>query len=153
MPFPVRALLVLGFLVSPRLFAAEAALELSGAWVRALPPGQPVTAAYVSIRNTGSRDLVITGASVEGAGRVEIHTTREVDGLARMVQLSTLSLAAGETLSLSPGGTHLMLFELEEMPRVGESRRLCVSAGPEISACTAAEVRKSAAGGGHEHNH
>ena len=34
--------------------AEESGLQLENAWVRALPPTQPTTAAYMSLRNGGS---------------------------------------------------------------------------------------------------
>ncbi len=130
-----------------------AQVSLHDAWVRALPPGQPVTAAYLGIRNEGAGPVVVSAVSVEGAGKVEIHQTRSEDGLARMEQLSTLTVSPGGQLELAPGGIHLMLFELSGMPAVGEQRRLClqIEGGEEV--CTLAEVRKSAAGSGHAHHH
>ena len=142
---------VLGF--SAALTLAEVpGVTLSDAWVRALPPTQPVTAAYVTITNEGVAPITLSGARVEGAGRVEIHTTRQVDGLLRMEQLSTLSVEPGQTQSLAPGGAHFMLFDLESMPRAGENRQLCLlfESGNEI--CTAAAVRKSADADQHEHH-
>lgn len=127
-------------------------VTLSEAWIRALPPTQPVTAAYVTITNQGVAPIALSGARIEGAGRVEIHTTRQVDGLLRMEQLSTLLVEPGQAQSLAPGGAHLMLFDLESMPRAGENRQLCLlfESGDEI--CTAAAVRKSADADQHEHH-
>ena len=134
--------------------SATAEIEISDAWIRALPPTQPTTAAYLSIANTGPDTVVVTGAGSEIAGRVEIHTTREVDGLSRMQQLEVLELAPGARLSLAPGGTHLMLLELERMPAPGEMVELCLELGPSDQICTEAEVRKSAGDkSGHHHHH
>lgn len=142
---------VLGFSAAVAI-AEEPGVTLSEAWIRALPPTQPVTAAYVTITNQGVAPIALSGARAEGAGRVEIHTTRQVDGLLRMEQLSTLTVEPGQTQSLAPGGAHLMLFDLESMPRVGESRQLCLlfESGNEV--CTAAAVRKSADADQHEHH-
>ncbi len=70
--------------------------SLSGAWIRALPPTQSMTAAYFDIRNSGDTPLTITGATVAGASSAEIHVTREEDGRTRMERLTTLSVAAGQ---------------------------------------------------------
>jgi hypothetical protein len=127
---------------------------ISDAWIRALPPTQPITAAYLTISNPGSLPVTVTGASTDIAGRVEIHTTREVDGLMRMEQLQQLDLPPASEVILSPGGTHLMLLDLKRMPAAGEAVSLCLqlsSAGP---VCTEAIARKSAdTGGGHQHHH
>ncbi len=71
-----------------------------------------------------------------------------------MQQLETLELAPGARLSLAPGGTHLMLLELERMPAPGETVELCLELGSSDRICTEAEVRKSAKdNSGHHHHH
>jgi len=135
------------------LFAGDEAVSLAGAWVRALPPTQTVTAAYVEIRNAGDAPVTINGASVEGAGRVEFHTTREVDGMLRMERLDALSVPAGDSLSLAPGGVHLMLFDLDGMPQPGTARRLCLQLQGGREVCTMAAVRMQPDGTGHAQHH
>ena len=132
--------------------SAAAELALGDPWIRALPPTQKVTAAYVAITNRGDEALVLQGARIEGAGKVEIHTTREVDGLLRMEQLSTLTIPPGETRELAPGGAHFMLFDLAVMPRPGESRQMCLVFADGLEQCATATVRKSADHGGHDHH-
>ena len=46
-------------------------IHIENAWVRAMPPGQSNTAAYLSIKNGGDRRVQITGASSEPQARVE----------------------------------------------------------------------------------
>jgi len=122
-----------------------ATLGLEDAWVRALPPSQKTTAAYLTLTNRGGTAIEIVGARSGIAAQVEIHTTREVDGYTRMERLDALSLGPGESLRLAPGGTHLMLLGLERMPLPGESVELCLQpvAGPAV--CTDAAVRRSEA--------
>ena len=141
------------FLLSGLSTLVAAETTVSEAWIRALPPTQPVTAAYATIINTGAQPIQLAGARVEGAGRVEIHTTREVDGLMRMERLSTLSIGPGQTAALQPGGSHLMLFDLEAMPKPGESRQLCLQFEGGEEFCTEAAVRKSADGDHSHHQH
>jgi copper(I)-binding protein len=140
-------------LVLSAAVAAESAVSLEGAWVRALPPTQPNTAAYLTIKNGGTESLEIVSARAAGADRVEFHTTREVDGYVRMEQLATLKLAAGQSLALAPGGTHLMLLGLNAMPVPGDRVSLCLTlaTGPEV--CTDASVRKDAGDSVHQHHH
>ena len=129
------------------------ALELEDSWVRALPPTQSNTAAYMTLHNRGDSTIEIAGASADIAQSVEIHTSREVDGYMRMEQLPGLSVAPGKSLQLAPGGTHLMLLELSHMPIPGETVRVCLelAAGGEV--CNDAAVRKSAASQHDHHQH
>ena len=130
----------------------QTALVFDDAWIRALPASQPNTAAYLTLSNQGRNAVAIIGANSEIASKVEIHTTREVDGYLRMEQLDGLALAAGETLSLAPGGIHLMLLGLAYAPRPGDEIRICLELASGDEACTEAAVRKLAPGQQH-HNH
>ncbi|MBP6683210.1 MAG: copper chaperone PCu(A)C [Halioglobus sp.] len=130
--------------------AEPAALTLEGAWVRALPPGQPNTAAYLTATNRGAAAVTIVGASAAIAKTTQIHTTREVDGLQRMEQVAQLQLAPGQSLAFAPGGTHLMLMGLAQMPAPGEQVQLCLELAGGAQVCTQAEVQK---GAGNEQSH
>ena len=88
--FPVVSLLTL--VAGAVLAGNPAAIAVSQPWVRALPPTQANTAAYLVIENQGGAAVTITGASSDIAERVEFHTTREVDGYQRMEQLQQLLL-------------------------------------------------------------
>lgn len=146
--------LVLGLVPLVAIGGESGGLTVADAWVRALPPTQTNTAAYLVLGNTGGETIEVTGASAAIAQSVEFHTTREIDGYMRMEQLPGLSLAPGETVSLTPGGTHLMLLDLSRMPAPGESVRVCLRTAVGDETCTEAPVRKS--GGvqpSHEHHH
>jgi copper(I)-binding protein len=149
------AALSAGFLPLAVLAEQDATLELENAWVRALPPFQPNTAAYLTLVNSGEVAVAIVGASSDLADAVELHTTREIDGLMRMEQLQGLAVAPGEQVELAPGGTHLMLLGLEYMPVPGDEVRLCLQLASGNEVCTEAEVRKSAdepAAQNHQHH-
>ncbi|RLA45004.1 MAG: copper chaperone PCu(A)C [Gammaproteobacteria bacterium] len=135
--------------------AAEqsAVVALTDVWVRALPPTQTNTAAYLTVINRGDTGVTITGASADDlADKVEIHTTREIDGYMRMEQLRDLSVAAGQSVQLAPGGTHLMLLGLARMPLSGETVQLCLELATGEEVCAVAEVRKTVAAQ-QTHNH
>lgn len=141
-----------GMLALPCASAAQAQAVLEDAWVRALPPTQANTAAYVTVRNTGSEPLLVTGGSAALASRVELHDTVEVDGMLRMRQQESVTVPAGESLAFAPGGLHLMLLELERMPAAGEMLQLCLDINGE-AVCTDAETRRAPASAGKEHQH
>jgi len=143
---------VIGLLALAALPTQAAELQLTEAWVRALPPVQKVTAGYLTISNTGTNAAEITGGSAELAQRVEIHTTREVDGMMRMEPLPSLTVGPGERVSLAPGGHHLMLLGLERMPQPGETVKLCLTVSGAEPVCTMADVRQGAPEEGHHHH-
>jgi copper(I)-binding protein len=89
--------------------AAESGLIVEAAWVRAMPPGLETTAAYMSLHNSTSRQLVVRKVSSPQFESASLHQTRLSDGVARMIPLRTLALPAGEIVALEPGGYHIML--------------------------------------------
>jgi copper(I)-binding protein len=148
----LSAMLLCGLVSQAALATDTGGLTVDDAWVRALPPGQPNTAAYLTVTNAGDEGVTIVGGTADIAGSVEIHTTRQVDGYQRMEQLSEVALAAGQSLIFSPGGMHLMLLELQKMPAPGDRVQLCLTLAAGEAVCTSAEVRKSA-GSQQSHEH
>ena len=148
----LSALLLCGLVSQAALATDSGSITVDDAWVRALPPGQPNTAAYLTVTNTGSEGVTILGGSADIAETVEIHTTREVDGYQRMEQLYEVPLAPAQSTAFSPGGMHLMLLGLAKMPAPGDRVQLCLTLAGGEAVCTTAEVRKSA-GGQQLHGH
>lgn len=124
----------------------KAGVELRNAWVRALPPGQTRTAAYLSLHNSGVQPVTVIGARADVAARTELHNSREVDGMMRMEPVPRLTLEPGESRDFSPGGLHLMLLDLQRMPAVGERVSLCLELAGQSPVCTSAPVLRDAAG-------
>ena len=90
---------------------ADAQVTIDDAWIRGARPGSSVAAGYCSITNTTA--VSVTIVEFVGPGRVEMHETRTADGVSRMRPLERLTVAPGQTVNLTPGGKHLMLFELD----------------------------------------
>ena len=109
---------ILTLVLNPVLLAnADGDLMVTNAWLRALPPGQPNTAIYLTLHNRGDVPVVVVGGRSDLAERVEFHESSQVDGMWRMRPVERLELAAGETLELRPGGLHIMLFGLVRSPQ------------------------------------
>ncbi|QIB66000.1 copper chaperone PCu(A)C [Kineobactrum salinum] len=147
------AAVVANLLLMAAAVAAEPSVTLHDAWVRALPPTQSNTAAYLTVHNSGTEPVVIDGARTALAGRVELHDSVTRDGMARMEQREAITVAAGEKLHFAPGGLHLMLLELEHMPAAGEELEICLRVAGEFL-CTLAVTRKSGPAAEHDaHQH
>ena len=86
---------------------ADAKVTVDDAWIRAARPGSTVAAGYCSITNTTA--VSVTIVEFVGPGRVEMHETETTDGVTRMRPLERLVVAPGQTVTLAPGGKHLML--------------------------------------------
>jgi putative membrane protein len=79
---------------------------------------EPVTgeraALYLRIENRGQVPDTLDAVEVEGVGTISIHRTESVDGMMRMRPVTGgLEVPPRGTLSMSPGGLHVMLEDLE----------------------------------------
>jgi copper(I)-binding protein len=107
--------------VSPG-FTAAAPIRIENAWLRpaASIGGTGTTAAYMDLMNTGPEADRLLGAVTDVAEKVEIHETTMVGGVMTMRPISSLALPSGATLTLKPGGLHLMLLGLKRDLTVGD---------------------------------
>lgn len=97
-------------------------LEISGGYAKAMLPGQPVGGGYLSIRNTGDADDRLTEASSPNAGSVEIHEMSMQGQIMKMRKLDAgLAIPAGQTVTLAPGGSHLMFVAPVAPFKVGDT--------------------------------
>jgi copper(I)-binding protein len=103
-----------------------------------------MTAAYVTIRNTGSQAATVTGVSAS-LGDASLHETLAENGRMRMQAVDTLSIPAAGEVSLQPGGLHVMLMGLDRTPEAGEVLNLCFSTADAL-VCTDAPVSRRAPG-------
>ena len=95
------------------LLASEE-LHAEDAHIRAMPPGQEVTAAFFKLVNHSDQTCVITGGSSPLAAAVEIHEHLHSDGMMKMRPVKSVTVDGGETLVFKPGGLHLMLFGVKQ---------------------------------------
>lgn len=89
----------------------DAKVTIDDAWIRGARPGSTVAAGYCSITNATA--VSVTIVEFVGPGRVEMHETETANGVSRMRPLENVTVAPGQTVTLAPGGKHLMLFELD----------------------------------------
>lgn len=112
------------FFLTGWLHAGVPSVEVQNAWLRAVPPGSPATAGYLTLINRGSTDLTLTGATSNIAGEVKpmITTTTKVNGqeVHGMEFVKFLMIPAGGRLELKPGGDHLMFLQLSRVPQAKE---------------------------------
>ena len=97
-------------------------LVLERPWVRATPPAAAVAGGYVTITNAGTTADRLVGGEAAFAARVEIHEMAMTDGVMRMRELADgLTVAPGATVTLEPGGYHVMFMGLTEPLVEGEA--------------------------------
>jgi periplasmic copper chaperone A len=117
----LRALLAACLLASLAAAAGAAppTLLVQDAWIRAIP-GAAVAAAYMTLHNTGSAPVTVTGVRSALAADAAIHVSKVEHGESTMRPAGPLTLAPGARLELAPGGVHVMLMQLAHPLAAGE---------------------------------
>jgi periplasmic copper chaperone A len=115
------ALLVLGAVArADEVKAGD--LVISQAWSRATPGGAKIGAGYFTIENKGSAADRLVAISSEAAGKVEVHEMAMNNGVMKMRPVDNgLTIEPGKTVTLAPGGYHLMLMDLKAPLKQGDS--------------------------------
>ena len=96
-------------------------LVLDHAWARATPGGAKVGGGFLTIENKGATPDKLIGGSSPAAGKVEVHETAMNNGVATMRPVKGgLSIPPAQSVTLAPGGYHLMLMQLKAPLKKGD---------------------------------
>ncbi len=142
--------------------------SVTGAWARTSPMATDVGAAYFVLESDTDDQLVGASVSSEVAATVEMHETvmaevamddesmgdesmgddsegeTDMGGAMTMQQVTEIPIPAGETVTLAPGGLHLMLIGLAEPLEVGASFDLTLDFAEADDVTVSVEVRDEA---------
>jgi copper(I)-binding protein len=80
-----------------------------------------VGAAFMTLKNSGAAADALVAAESPVAARTELHTHIRDGEVMRMRQVSLIDVPAGESVDLRPGGAHIMLIDLKEPLKQGET--------------------------------
>ncbi len=98
---------------------AHAEVTVKDPWVRATVSQQKATGAFMQLRSTQDARLVEARSPV--AGVVEVHEMTMEKDVMRMRAIPGLDLPAGKLVELKPGGYHVMLMDLKQQMKEGET--------------------------------
>ena len=133
--------------------AVLGALTIEAPFARATLPNQPVAGGFMTITNAGETEDRLIAVASPSAGRMEIHEMKMDGDVMRMREISGgLVIPAGETVTLEPGGYHLMFMDLAGPFVAGETAEVVLTfeAAGEV-ALTFPIVSRAAAKNGHAH--
>jgi copper(I)-binding protein len=103
-------------------------VSVDGQWARTSPKDASNGAVYMNLKSSDGDRLLSASVDPSIAATVEVHETVPVEdetddsGMAmmKMQPVDAIDLPAGETVSLAPGGYHVMLIGLVSPLEVGE---------------------------------
>jgi hypothetical protein len=94
-------------------------IEISQVWARPSTVGNG--AAYFQLTNQGTSGDALNAVESPVADKAELHTMTMDGNVMRMRKVPSLALPAGKSVSVAPGGLHVMLIGLKKPLVEGES--------------------------------
>ena len=139
-------------LFSKTTFAADT-LMIHNAWIPEMPPVSRVHAGFASFHNSTDKAIEITAISSPDYQRIEMHLSKHVDGMARMIPQKSLLVQANQMLTLKHGSYHLMMFKPSRKLKTGDTVKLTLHFSDGTQQNTSATVKKPSQAGAHQHQH
>lgn len=160
---PARRFARLGGLLAAALVAATLAagcssattaeIVITGQWARASSATASSGAAYMTITNNGAAADALVGTSSPAARTAEVHETVAMGspapgasaegGMMGMQPVARLVIPAGGTVELKPGSFHIMLIDLKQELKAGDSIEITLTFEEAGEVPVTVEVRES----------
>ncbi|MES2130007.1 MAG: copper chaperone PCu(A)C [Pseudomonadota bacterium] len=98
---------------------AHAQVSVASPWIRATVPAQKSTGAFLQI--TSAKDARLVGVSTPAAGIAELHQMESKGDMMRMHPVEAIELPAGKAVNMASGGYHVMLQDLKQQLKEGDT--------------------------------
>lgn len=128
-------------------------IDITNAWISEAPPTVTILAGYFDITNNSNREMTLKAASSPHFSRVEIHLSVTKDDMVSMEKQDALAIPAGETLKLTPGSYHLMLFDPNKAIRAGDTATISLSFAGGHTQTVEANIERRGHQSHHAHHH
>ena len=99
--------------------SSPGSIKIEHAWARA--SSGATGAAYVTIENIGSADDRLIAATAAVAAKAELHLGASENGVMKMHPVAAIDVQAKGRAVLKPGGLHIMLIDLKQPLKAGDS--------------------------------
>jgi hypothetical protein len=116
-------------------------VSVKDVWVRSSPLIERAGAAYMIVENAGSAEDRLLSASVDFANKVELHETKKVGDMMKMLPVEAIPIPAKGSVELKPGGLHVMLMGLTRELKAGEKATITLKFEKAGEINVAADVR------------
>ena len=113
------AALLVATLTGAVTLPTSAQVVVANPWVRGTVAGQKATGAFMELKSATDATLVSAASPV--AKIVEVHEMKMDAGVMKMQAVDRLALPAGKAVELKPGGYHVMLMDLTQTLKEGDT--------------------------------
>ncbi len=97
-------------------------IAVDGPWSRPSIGTSRPGVAYMTITNSGDEPMTLTGLESKVSGMPQIHrTSTDANGVSKMAPAGDITISAGASVALEPGGLHVMMMKLQRPLKTGES--------------------------------
>jgi periplasmic copper chaperone A len=93
-------------------------------WARATPGGVKIGGAFLEMKAGSGRSDRLVGARSPVAGAVELHNHIMEGNVAKMRRVDAIAVPGGKSVLLKPGGYHIMLMDLKQPLKQGDTIKL-----------------------------
>jgi len=140
----MRALLAAVLVAMPlAAFADATGIHVDHAWSRAAMAGR-VGVVYLTITDIGQPDT-LTAVAASVATTAELHENINDNGVMKMRSVASLPIVPGKTLTLAPGGYHIMLMNLKLPLKEGDHFPITLNFAKAGAVTTTVTVEKAGA--------
>lgn len=100
--------------------SAAETVSVHDAWVKAADDG--MSAAFGEFENSGTADITVTGVTSAASSDLQLHETveNEAGEMTMREKDGGFVIPAGQSLTLEPGGNHIMLMDLAKPIKAGD---------------------------------
>tara|TARA_B110000093_G_scaffold162249_1_gene184158 strand:+ start:296 stop:745 length:450 start_codon:yes stop_codon:yes gene_type:complete len=120
----MQKLTTLILLMSASVAVQAVDLSVNNAYIRTMPPGQTTTAGFLSVTNNSLNHCRLLSGTSSISPRIEFHEHQHAQGMMQMRKVDSVVVAAGQTVTFSPGALHIMLFEIDKTVNVGDTTQM-----------------------------
>ena len=97
-------------------------IHIAQPWARATPKGASTGAGYMTVTNNGTVPDRVSCVSSDASAQCQIHAMTVEDGVMKMRPVEGgLEIKPGETVTLKPGGVHVMFLGLRQPLQQGKT--------------------------------
>jgi copper(I)-binding protein len=115
-------------------------ITVRSGWARMADSGA-TSGAYLDIVNNDTTTHSLIGVAADGVDAAEVHESTQHEGMSHMMPRTDLPIAPGATLTMQPGGIHVMLIGVRRRLSVGDSVRLQLRFSDSTVVSTSVPVR------------
>lgn len=105
----------------------EGDVVIESPWARSSAGRTATGVVYLRLSNLAAEPEQLLAVTTPIAAGASVHRTMREHGMMSMQPLQALALAANETVSLEPGGLHIMLMQLSSPLAEGETFPMTLS--------------------------